>query len=145
MTKSVLRFPEDVRAFFARRYRNQHREWLAETGTWPLVMLLGCPTEAEARLQGDAVREWVLAWRRWEGPGKLVWCERRWRTLGPQSLPEKLVLDDAQSLAAWIGEDQRWNRAWSRHRQMVSRWPAVTRRLTRYFDALASYSDADML
>ncbi len=135
MTKSVLRFPEDVREFFARRYRNQHRDWLPDTGTWPLVTPLGCPTEAEAQFQGDSVRDWVSA-----GPG-----ERHWRTLGPQSLPEKLVVENVQSLAAWIGEEQRWNRAWSRYQQMVSRWPTFTRRLPRYFDALAGYSDHDVL
>ena len=140
-----LRFPEDVREFLARRYRNQRREWLAGAGTWPLTLPLGSPTEAEAQFQRNAVPDWVSAWRSWQGPGKLVWCERRWRTMGPQSLPERLVLDSARSLAAWIGEEQQWNRAWSRYRQTVSRWPALAPCLPRYFDALVGYSDQDML
>jgi hypothetical protein len=141
----VLRFPDDLREIFARRYRNQHREWLAGAGTWPLVTPLGCPTEAEAGLQPDAVRDWVAAWRRWQGPGELVWCERRWRTLGLQSVPEKLVLEDARSLALWIEEEPSWNRAKSRYRRFASRWPALEIRLPRYFDALAGYSDVDTL
>lgn len=140
-----MRFPEDVRKLLARRYRNQHREWLAGSGTWPLVTSLGCPTEAEAQLQRDSVRDWVLAWRSLQGPGKLVWSERRWPALGPQSLPDKLVLDDAQSLAAWIGEEGRWGRACLRHQQIVSRWAALATRLARHYDALADYSDQDML
>lgn len=140
-----MRFPEDVRKLFARRYRNHHREWLTGAGTWPLVTPLGCPTEVEAQSQGDAVRHWVLAWRGLHDPGKLVWSERRWPALGPQSLPEKLVLDEVQSLAAWIGEEERWNRARIRYGQTVSRWPALASRLPRYFDALADYSGQDML
>jgi len=140
-----LRFPEDVRKILARRYRNQHREWLAGAGTWPLVTFLGCPTESEAQLRRDAVRDWVLAWRGLQSPGKLVWSERRWPALGPQSLPEKLVLDDVQNLAAWVGEEERWNRARLRYEQTVSRWPALASRLPRYFDALADYSGSDLL
>lgn len=145
MTRPVLRFPDDLREIFARRYRNQHREWLAGAGAWPLVTPLGCPTEAEAGFEPDAVREWAAAWRRWQGPGELVWCERRWRTLGLQSVPEKLVLEDAQSLALWIDEEPRWNRASSRYRRFASRWPALETRLPRYFEALAGDSDVDTL
>jgi hypothetical protein len=139
-----LRFPEDVRRVFGRRYRNQHREWLAGGGVWPLVTPLGCPTEAEAQSQRDAVRDWVLSWRRLQGPGKLVWGERRWPALGPQSLPEKLVLDDVQSLAAWIGEEERWKQARRRYEQIVSRRAALAFRLPRHFDALADYSEPDL-
>jgi hypothetical protein len=140
-----LRFPEDLKKIFARRYRNQHREWLTGVGTWPLIASLGCPTEAEAQLQRGAVRDWVLAWRGFEGPGKLIWCERRWPALGAQNLPDKLVLDDARSLAAWIGEEERWARARLRYAQIVSRWGAIASRLPRYFDALADYSTQDMV
>ena len=73
MTKPVLRFPEDVRDAFARRYRNQHRDWLAGEGAWPLETPLGCPTETEAGLQGGRLREWIDAWRAWRGRGQLLW------------------------------------------------------------------------
>jgi len=142
--RQVLRFPEDVREFCARRYRNQHREWLAGGGAWPLEILLGSPTEAEAQEQPDAVRDWVAAWREWRGTGNLVWCERRRWTLGPQSLPERLVLEFPRSVAAWIGEEERWQRAWSRYGQIGSGRPALAQRLARYFDALADCSESDM-
>ncbi len=106
---------------------------------------LGCPTEAEAQLQLTAVRDWVSAWRGWQGAGQLLWCDRRWRTLGLHNLPEKLLLADPASMAAWIGEEEPWNRACSRYRQFVSHWPALTARLPRYFDELAGYSDQDLL
>jgi len=145
MKRPVLRFPEDVRKLLARIYRNHHREWLAGTGTWPLVTPLGCPTEADAQLDRDAVRDWVLAWHQLRNPGILVWRERRWPALGLQSLPEKLVLDDAQSVAAWAGEEERWKRARIRYEQTASRWPGLAARLPRHFDVLADYSDPDLL
>lgn len=140
-----MRFPEDVSKIFARSYRSHHREWLAGAGTWPLVTPVGCPTEAEAQRDRDIVRDWVLAWRELRHPGTLVWTERRWPALGLQSLPQKLVLDDARSLAAWIGEEERWKRAQYRYEQTASRWPALAARLPRYFDVLADYSDPDLL
>jgi hypothetical protein len=143
--RPALRFPEDVRKLLARTYRNQHRAWLAGAGVWPLVISLGCPTEAEAQMRRESVRDWVLAWRGSQGPGKTVWSERRWPALGPQSLPDKLVLEDAQSIAAWIGEEDRWGRARQRYQRTASQWAALATRLPRYFDALADYSDQDLL
>jgi hypothetical protein len=144
MTKRTLRFPDDVEGHFARRYRSRRAEWLAGGGTWPMLVPLGCPNEAEAQFQPDAVRRWVEAWQGWRGQGELVWSERRWRSLGPQSLPEKLILHDPRSLATWIGEEQRWNRASSRYSQLIARWPPLGQRLQRCFDVLADYSDQDM-
>ena len=141
----ALRFPEDVRAALARTWRNHHQEWLADGGTWPLEMPLGSPHEAEAQSQLDGVRQWVATWQSWRGPGTLEWCERRWRTLGVQNLPERLVLEDAGSVAVWIGEEQRWERARAGYRQMVGHWPALAQRLPRYFDALAVISEPDLV
>lgn len=140
----ALRFPEDIRAFCAARFRGRHREWLAGGGAWPLEIPTGVPGEAFAQSDSAAVRDWVEAWREWLGPGRLEWCERRWRTLGPQTLPERLVLDDPCQIAAWIGEDARWDRALARYRRAVARWPLLASRLPRYFDSLADSPDADI-
>jgi hypothetical protein len=73
-----------------------------------------------------------------------VWRERRWRTLGVQSLPERLLLRDPASVAAWLGEGQRWQRASSRHRHFVARWPGLSARLARYFDLLADWDEGEI-
>lgn len=143
--RSALRFPEDVREHFAARYRNRRGDWLAGEGTWPMTVTLGCPTEAEAQFQSAVLRNWVEAWQACSSPGQVVWCERRWRSLGSQSLPDKLLVDDPRSLAVWIGEEQRWDLAHSRYGRFVSRWPPVASRLRHYFDVLAGYSDQDLL
>lgn len=144
MTRSVLRFPEDVKEFFARQYRRRHSEWLAGGGTWPLIVPLGSPTESETQLQRETVSGWVAAWRAWQGAGQLLWHERRWRSLGAQSVPDKLVAGSAEIVAQWIGEEQRWRRASSRYRLLVARWPELGPRLPRYFESLADYPDRDM-
>lgn len=132
--------PDGVRATLAKRYRGRRSVWLAGEGPWPLVVTLGCPSEMEAHRQADAVRAWAAIWRSWQGAGELVWSERHWRSLGTQSLPQRLVLSGAASVAAWIGESQRWQTAHGRYQHLASRWP----RLSRYFDVLADYADADI-
>ena len=145
MTTRIFQFPETVREALARRYRAQHRKWL--TGNeqqWRLALSLGCPGEQEAQRQPDAVRAWVAAWQSWQGAGELIWCERRWRSLGTQRLPERLVLHGPETVAAWLGEDVRWQRACRRYRHVVERWPGLANCLPRYFDALADYTEENI-
>lgn len=141
-----MKLPEDVRQALVRRFQSKHREWLigdAGESLWPLEVALGAPTEQAALRQVDGVRAWVRAWQGWQGVGTLSWCERRWKTLGVQRLPEKLALRGPEDVAMWIGESARWERAQSRYRALIARWPALAQQLPRYFDVLADYSDAD--
>ena len=141
-----MKLPEDVRQALVRRFQSKHREWLigdAGESLWPLEVALGAPTEQAALRQVDGVRAWVSAWQGWQGVGTLSWCERRWKALGAQRLPEKLVLRGPEDVAMWIGESARWERAQSRYRALIARWPVLAQQLPRYFDVLADYSDAD--
>ena len=141
-----MKLPEDVRQFLARRFKSKHREWLigdAGESQWPLEVPLGMPTEQTALRQVDGVRAWVSAWQGWQGVGTVSWCERRWKALGVQRLPEKLSLSGPEDVAMWIGESARWERAQSRYQTLMTRWPALARQLPRYFDVLADYGDAD--
>jgi hypothetical protein len=141
-----LKLPEDVRQTLVRRFQSKHREWLiGDTGEsqWPLEVPLGLPTEQAALRQVDGVRAWVGAWQGWQGVGTLSWCDRRWKALGVQRLPEKLALRGPEDVAMWIGESARWERAQSHYRALIARWPVLAQQLPRYFDVLADYSDAD--
>lgn len=141
-----MKLPEDVRQFLARRFQSKHREWLIGDpgeGQWPLEVPLGIPTEQAALRQVDGVRAWVSAWQAWQGVGTLFWCDRRWKALGVQRLPEKLALRGPEDVAMWIGESARWERAQSRYRTLTARWPVLAQQLPRYFDVLADYGDAD--
>jgi hypothetical protein len=141
-----LKLPEDVRQFLVRRFQSKHREWLigdAGESQWPLEVPLGIPTEQAALRQVDGVRAWVSAWQGCQGAGTLSWCERRWKALGVQRLPEKLALRGPEDVAMWIGESSRWERAQSRYLTLTARWPVLGQQLPRYFDVLADYGDAD--
>jgi hypothetical protein len=139
-----LLLPDAIRDIIARRYRNRRRYWLAGEDEWPLDLPLGAPDEHEAQRQPEALRAWVTAWQTWSGAGELVWRERHWRTLGTQRLPQRLLLRHPESVAAWMGEGQRWQRATQRFRQLVARWPALTTQLARYFDVLADWEPAEI-
>jgi hypothetical protein len=139
-----LLLPETVRETIARRYRSRRQHWLTGEDEWPMDLPLGSPDEREAQRQPEAVRAWVEAWQAWRGAGELVWRERRWRTLGVQTLPERLQLFDPANVAMWLGEGQRWQRASSRHRHFAVRWPRLSARLARYFDLLADWDDAQI-
>lgn len=141
-----MKSPDAVRQALVRRFQSKHREWLinpADAAQWPLEITLGIPTEQAALQQVEGVRAWVNAWQNWQGNGTLIWCERRWQSLGVQRLPEKLAFSSPQEVATWIGEATRWVRARSRYQTLTSRWPALMLPLPKYFDVLADYSDAD--
>jgi hypothetical protein len=141
-----LKLPADVRQLLARRFEARHRDWLVGddgSTSWPLTITLGVPTETAALQQVDAVRAWAGAWRDWRGEGELHWATPRWRVLGTQRLPDKLVLGGARQAAAWVGELERWNRAVEREAALIGRWPRLTRRLGGLFGVLADYPQAD--
>jgi len=146
-----LKFPDNVQKELKRRFKNKHREWLEASGNpeqpedsaWPLEVTLGIPTENQALKQVEDVRAWVAAWQSWRGVGSISWNDRRWRKLGTQRVPEKLVLASPAEVAQWIGEADRWDRSQLRYRELVGRWPRLANKLARYFDILADYSDVD--
>jgi hypothetical protein len=146
-----LKFPDDVQKELKRRFKNRHREWLEasrepaqlEDSAWPLEVNLGIPTENQALKQVEDVRAWVAAWQSWNCVGSLSWSERRWRKLGTQPVPEKLLLSGPGEVAQSIGEADRWDRAQQRYRDLIGRWPQLSDKLPRYFAILADYSEAD--
>lgn len=147
-----MKLPDNIRDILKRRFQSKHREWLkasiADKGfkaAWPLKINLGIPTEQDALRQPDGVRAWICAWRSWPGKGSLAWSERRWRSLGTQSVPEKLILEGPDDVAVWIGEATRWSRAVNRFRLLIQRWPTLIDALPRHFGVLADYGDPDFL
>ncbi|HXB68677.1 MAG TPA: Wadjet anti-phage system protein JetD domain-containing protein [Candidatus Acidoferrales bacterium] len=148
MAKPILLLPDSVREIIARRYRNRRRHWLAGEDEWPMHFGLGAPDEREAQRQPEALGAWIAAWQTLSGTpagaGEIVWRECHWRTLGTQRLPERLLLHNAESAAAWLGEGQRWQRASIRYRHLAARWPLLSTRLARYFDILADWDAAEI-
>ena len=141
-----MKLPADVAHLLRRRYEAKHRDWLVADNSslaWPLTIALGIPTETVALRSLDAVRAWAGAWREWQGEGDLHWASPRWRVIGNQSLPDKLVLGSARQVAAWLGESERWDRAVVRQAALVQRWPQMAGRIGSLFAVLADYPEAD--
>lgn len=141
-----MKLPADVAHLLRRRFEAKHRDWLVADDnalSWPLTIALGIPSEPTALQSPDAVRAWAGAWRDWHGEGELQWSSPRWRVLGTQRLPDKLVLDSARQVAAWAGELERWDRAVERRTSLMQRWPQLAGRLGSLFAVLADYPEAD--
>ena len=135
--------------------------------SWPLEINLGIPTEKEVLIHPEGVRSWISAWNSWQVSNTtnindefkgiyetsssfvsgteitLTWNERRWRSLGTQNVPEKLIIASAKDAAALISEDARWSRAAERFKLMVQHWPALIDVLPEHFNVLADYNDGD--
>jgi hypothetical protein len=140
-----LKLPNDIRQWLQRRYDGQHCAWLAEplaSGSWPLTIPLGLPTEAQALRQAEAVRAWVDTWRSWKGIGEVSWVERQWQVLGAQRLPVSFSVSSPAQLAAAIGQGERWSLATERHAYLCARWPGF-KVSQRVFEVLAAYPTAD--
>lgn len=143
MPKKLLS-PDAVRDFLVRRFNNQHQNWLAGEGTWPLFISLGTPTQNHIAEDASAVREWTSAWHSRTGPGEVRFEERQFTRLGRHRLPVGLTLPDAAAVAACVGQLRRWEVATQRYHQVLLRWPAMEQRaLASRFDVLADYSAAD--
>jgi len=136
--------PEAVAKRLRTHYRNRRRDWLAGGGDWPLAVPLHPPTEREAARNLEAAWTWIAAWQSWRGPGELVWTERTWPTLGRQRLPERLLLHNAEQVADWIGECERWATAVTRHHALSERFPALTDRLVSHYEWLADSRDTEI-
>jgi hypothetical protein len=143
-----LKTPEEAREQLKKRFLSKQKEWLRSLGKcegWPLEISLGTPSEAEASQDVDAVGAWAQEWRDWSGKGTIVWVDRRWKNLGRQQLPETLVLECPEHVAACVGEAARWQRAATRYKALRGRWPEIEAALSRYFDVLADYAEDDFL
>lgn len=143
MPKKLLS-PDAARDFLVRRFNNQHQNWLAGEGAWPLTVNLGVPTEKDITDDVAAVRAWASAWQSRTGPGELVFEERQFARLGRHRLPVSLTLPDAAAVADCVGQLRRWEIATQRCQQMRERWPDMGgRALATRFDVLADYSAVD--
>lgn len=144
MSKKLLS-PEAARDFLVRRFNNQHQNWLAGEGMWPLVVTLGVPTDKDIAEDAAAVRAWAAAWQSRTGPGGVLFEERQFARFGRHRLPSRLSFESAAVVAAAVGQSRRWEIASERYQRMSSRWPVLAQcsALASRFDVLADYSTED--
>lgn len=142
-----MKLPEDVRGAVLKIYRRQWCEWIADNDQrWPLIISLEIPTEQAALNQAEAVCAWVASWQQWQqGVGQLIWCKRHWKILGPQTLPEKLMLSTPDEVALLLGESARWERARHRWDLLTMPWPTLKKMVKHHFHKLVDYADEDFI
>jgi len=143
MKNSHLLTKKDITDKLRKKFANNHRDWLAGNGSWPLPFALGVPSEKEAATNIQSVQQWQEQWHEWRGEGKIVWIDRRWPWLGTQKLPEKIVFQSARQIVSWIGEMRRWDRAIARYRALIEKWPLLAGLVNKQFNILADYTDED--
>lgn len=144
MSKKLLS-TEAARDFLVRRFNNQHQNWLAGEGTWPLVVTLGVPTDKDIAEDASAVRAWAAAWQSRTGPGEVLFEERQFARFGRHRLPSRLSFESAAAVADAVGQSRRWALASERYQRLSSLWPALAQSstLAARFDVLADYSAED--
>ncbi len=141
MGKSILLGKKEITQKLRQKYQNNHRDWLAGEGVWPVVLSLGLPVERNAAENIKDVQEWQQHWHTWRGEGEIVWVERRWTGLGNQHLPEKILFHTPSQVVAWIGESERWIQAVTRYSKMTLSWPCLSGVLQKHFEVLADYQE----
>jgi hypothetical protein len=108
---------EPARTEVRRRYERNFGNWavsraLASPTPSPLLELpLHPPTESAGLAAGKSIVEWVKSW---EGQAGVVWTDRKWASLGKQTVPERLVLSAADDVAAFCGRLAHWRRVQDR-------------------------------
>jgi len=145
-----MKFPDDAGGFIRSKFKSRHKDWLkvsvsgdSSQDFWPMEINLDIPTERDALRQQGAVRAWISAWKSWRGKGDIVWTERHWRSLGIQTVPQKLILNSPMDAVSWTGETEAWSRVVGRFRILVQQWPALTGVLPKYYRVLADYDDTN--
>jgi len=145
-----LKLPDDIQNIIKRKYQSKHKEWLKATVLnnnsqvlWPLEINLDIPAEQDAFCQQDAVKTWISAWKSWRGKGDIIWTERHWRSLGVQTVPQRLILNEPADVVSWIGESEAWSRVVERYKTLIQRWPVLIDVLPKYYRVLADYDDAN--
>lgn len=143
MPQPELKGPGEVRAQLATRYKNQHRDWLAGGGVWPLAVSLAPPSESQAMSALAQTRAWAQEWTAWRGPGAVQIEDRAWGKLGKHSVPVSVLFANAAEVAEFVGEARRWARASAHYVDLTKRWPALHPEGARHFADLADYDDGD--
>ncbi|GAA1814601.1 Wadjet anti-phage system protein JetD domain-containing protein [Agromyces neolithicus] len=130
----------EARSRAARIVERAQRDWAAalargETPDASFELVLRPPTEREALARLSAAVAWVGEWRAAEARGgsdepaglRVTWAERRWPSVGAQVVPERLVVQGPDAIAAFGGVTQRrdWRRLADRAAAVHARFVGV--------------------
>lgn len=93
----------------------------------PLTIALQPPAGDEALDRVAELREWSAAWHAFAGPGQVEFAVRRFRYVGAQSVPVRLVLAQPADVAVFVGASSPWGILVRRLAELVDSWPELSR------------------
>ena len=145
MNAATMLMPADALARLRRKWPRLRSDALLGTACWPERIALQPPTQKQANLRWKHFGDWIQAW---QAQAHVETRQVAWSSLGTQDLPTHWVLDDADVVAAALGEQQRWRRAQHALQSFIGLWPdhpALHQRLAgRFFDVLADTGAAEL-
>lgn len=106
----------------------------------PLSISLQPPTGDDALDLMPEFRDWAAQWR--SVPG-VTFATRRFRHVGTQSVPARLILEQAADVASFVGESPRWSLLLARFDELLTDWPSLGALDAGTVKRLASVSAGD--
>ncbi len=133
---------DEVRAIAARHFERNLAPWMAAVffdeardgalyadSTPPAVkprsISLKPPTEQQALTALPQVRAWVEAWRASELASLVEWEQRRWPSIGIQTIPCRLILSGPADTARCYSTLPIWHTAQHRATELARTWRAM--------------------
>ncbi|MEX3958789.1 Wadjet anti-phage system protein JetD domain-containing protein [Trinickia sp. EG282A] len=146
--------PDDLAVACRRQQERCQIEWLARPSesSWPLSVALRGPSDRQAADAPGAVRAWLSAWNDFDRASRdagrrasVVWRSLKWRTMGNVTVPERVLFDDAQSVADCAGMHRHWDTLNFRWQRLIEQHPiaAGQRDCASAVVKAAQWSDAD--
>jgi len=116
-----------VREAARKAVRSRLRDWLTDpdgAADATVRIALHPPTESAVADDPDAARNWVRAWRSYDGPGTVDRETRRWRSFGEQTVPVRVTLSGVEEICRAAGELTRWRRLVDRRARLLAVAPS---------------------
>lgn len=87
------------------------------------------PTESAVLQHPAEIREWARSWSDIPDRSSICWSERRWPSVGRQSIPERLRLSGPMEISAFAGKRAAWLVLQGRTLALADRWNMAWREL----------------
>lgn len=148
---------DDARVRVKRAFEKSQRVWAAaladpDSGLEKpegarIELPLHPPTEKAALSDLGAAIGWADAWRHAPAEAEVIWEERRWPSVGTQTVPVRLRLEGAAAITRFVGAHARWvrlsRRALSVHERMPEPQGDLASAVRRHALAITEYGDAE--
>ncbi len=136
--------PSDLENLLKKKFFKENLFWLqSDLQNWPVTIKLSSLTEKAFLQNHNSIKKWLAAWNQWQGPGKVQWAVRNWRTIGAQRIPDNIEFTNPLEIATYIGKDKYWQNLQLQYAQLIEQWPILSTYYPNYLNMLTNYSPKD--